>query len=138
MGICNGGDQVLIGCNLCIVWSMLQTKFHCHVYFSPDQADQVDRADALLTKIEANFGLVRGRFHTKPVGPHVGGSCMVHFDLEMFGTLVPWLMENREGLTCFIHGDTGDDMVDHTDYVLWLGKEWELDLARFSMVVDKA
>jgi aromatic ring-cleaving dioxygenase len=104
-------------------------QFHCHVYFT---ASEADRADALLTRIETELGLARGRFHTKPVGPHIDGSCQVLFSLAEFGTLVPWLMANRDGLTCFIHGDTGDDLVDHTDFVLWVGPEWDLDLDRFS------
>ncbi|MDG1498920.1 MAG: DOPA 4,5-dioxygenase family protein [Planctomycetota bacterium] len=107
---------------------MVLKNYHCHVYFTANQADQ---AQVLLGGIEAEFGLERGRFHTAPIGPHIGGSCQVLFQRDDLGPLVAWLMANRNGLTCFIHGVTGDDLVDHTDHVLWVGPEWELDLARF-------
>ena len=107
---------------------MVLKNYHCHVYFTANQADQ---AQVLLGGIEAEFGLERGRFHTAPIGPHIGGSCQVLFQRDDLGPLVAWLMANRDGLTCFIHGVTGDDLVDHTDHVLWVGPEWELDLARF-------
>ncbi|MDE0895100.1 MAG: DOPA 4,5-dioxygenase family protein [Planctomycetota bacterium] len=101
-------------------------NFHCHVYF---EASEQQRAHAVLAHIKATFGFEPGRFHTGPVGPHVGGSCQVRFSAADFGKFVPWLMEHRDGLTCFIHGLTGDDIVDHTAHVLWLGKEWELNLS---------
>ena len=104
-------------------------KFHCHVYF---QLDETERAEALLGKIESAFGFRRGRFHTNPIGPHIGGSCQVRFEQADFGSFVPWLMANRDGLTCFIHGLTGDDIIDHSDYVLWLGKEWPLNMGALS------
>ena len=108
--------------------TMQLDQFHCHVYFT-DQEQEAARQ--LLARIESKFGFAPGKFHLGPVGPHIGGSCQVKFGLAEFGGFVTWLMGNRDGLTCFIHGLTGDDYVDHTDYVLWLGKEWDLNLRIF-------
>ena len=100
-------------------------EYHCHVYFGPDE---VESANALLDLIEATFGFKRGRFNTKPIGPHMGGSCEVQFSQSDFGRFIPWLMVHRGGLTCFVHGLTGDDIIDHSQYVMWLGKEWDLNM----------
>ena len=47
-------------------------------------------------------------------------------------SIPPWLALNRAGLTVFIHPETGDDIPDHRDYALWLGRQRELDLDALS------
>ena len=42
--------------------------------------------------------------------------------------LVPWLALKRDGLTVFIHPETGDDVPDHRDHAIWLGRQQALDL----------
>jgi aromatic ring-cleaving dioxygenase len=51
------------------------------------------------------------------------------FKAVEFGTLVPWLALNRNGLTVFVHGLSGQDMYDHTELVMWLGDSVALDLS---------
>jgi DOPA 4,5-dioxygenase len=48
-----------------------------------------------------------------------------------FGTVVPWLMQHREGLDVLVHPDTGDDLGDHRDRPLWLGHDLPLKLDQF-------
>lgn len=55
----------------------------------------------------------------------------VAFAPSEFARIVPWLMLNRDGLTVFVHPETGDDLADHRDYPLWLGEKLELNLKRF-------
>jgi DOPA 4,5-dioxygenase len=43
--------------------------------------------------------------------------------------VVPWLIEERNGLTVFAHANTGDGIKDHTEHVLWLGPSETLNLA---------
>ena len=50
----------------------------------------------------------------------------------MFGTLLPWLIKSRGGLTIFVHAETGDELWDHTEHVLWLGPSEELDLTKLA------
>ena len=52
----------------------------------------------------------------------------VAFGPALFGALVPWLALNRDGLTVFIHPETGDDVPDHRDHAIWLGRQQALDL----------
>ena len=82
--------------------------------------------------INDNFSLEVGTFHEKPVGPHPCWSFQVKFDTKMFGIFVPWLMENRNRLTVFIHACTGDNLLDHTENVCWLGQVHELNLEIFN------
>lgn len=55
----------------------------------------------------------------------------VAFAPSEFARIVPWLMLNRDGLTVFVHPETGDDLADHRDHPLWLGEKLELNLKRF-------
>ena len=66
--------------------------------------------------------------HQQPIGPHPRGNCQLSFNADLFGQVVPWLINHRGGLTVFIHTITGDDYLDHTDNVLWLGAVEKLDL----------
>jgi aromatic ring-cleaving dioxygenase len=69
--------------------------------------------------------------HEKNVGPHPRWSCQLAFAADQFDSLIPWLDEQRNGLDVFVHGLSGDELKDHTDYAYWLGNEWALDLSMF-------
>jgi DOPA 4,5-dioxygenase len=101
------------------------TGYHAHVYYD---AASKETATRLRAKLEAAFDVALGRWHDRPIGPHPCGSYQVAFAPELFGVLVPWLALNRDGLTIFIHPETGDDVPDHRDYAIWLGRQRELDL----------
>ncbi|HEY1143139.1 MAG TPA: DOPA 4,5-dioxygenase family protein [Sphingomicrobium sp.] len=103
--------------------------FHAHIYFD---ADQLDRAQKLAAAAREKFGVPVGRFHTGPVGPHPRGSCQLTVLPEQFGEFAQWLALNREGLTIFAHAETGDDLADHTQHVIWFGPSEALDLSLFS------
>lgn len=99
--------------------------YHAHVYF--DEPTSV-RARALRDSVGEHFDVAVGRFHEKNVGPHPRWSFQIAFGPDLFGTLIPWLAVNREGLTVFVHACTGDDLYDHTALVMWLGESVELNL----------
>ena len=50
---------------------------------------------------------------------------------ERFGEVIPWLIVNRGGLTVFAHAETGEDLADHTQHVIWFGPSERLDLSIF-------
>lgn len=102
--------------------------FHAHVYY--DDATKAD-AEALRAEIDARYDVVLGRWHDKPVGPHPFWSYQVAFTHELFGEIVPWLAMNRRDLTILVHPETGDDLIDHSDYAMWLGDSATLNLKRF-------
>ena len=100
-------------------------SYHAHVYFD---ADTTKKARALRERIEASFDIDMGRFHEKPVGPHPMWSYQVAFKPDQLADLLPWLVVNRDGLIVFVHAQTGDDMADHTEHVIWLGESQPLKL----------
>ena len=104
------------------------TGYHAHVYFD---ADTVETARALCGAARDRFGVVMGRVHEKPVGPHPMFSCQLAASVEQFGVLLPWLALNRGGLIVFAHPETGDDLADHRDHGIWLGTGLPLDLSIF-------
>jgi len=103
-------------------------NYHAHVYFD---ANSADKARELCDRIDQQFALERGRFHEKTVGPHPMGSCQIKFSNQDFDQFVPWLQQNRGDLTVFIHGRSGDDLRDHTEYAYWLGTAQKLNLDIF-------
>jgi len=103
-------------------------QYHAHVYFGEKTVEQ---ARELCQNAAKLFGIAMGRVHQKPVGPHPRWSCQLSFDSEQFEKLIPWLDENRGGLTVLVHGVTGNDLEDHTTHASWLGKPVELRLEVF-------
>jgi aromatic ring-cleaving dioxygenase len=102
--------------------------FHAHIYFDPEQIEQ---AEALGAAVQARFGVPVGHYHLRPVGPHPCGSCQLTVPPEQFGEVAQWLVLERGGLTIFAHANTGDDLADHTDHLIWFGPSEPLNLAIF-------
>lgn len=104
------------------------TGYHAHLYY---KAHNLEEARGLTEKIREKFDLPIGRLHEKPVGPHPEWSCQVSVPTDRFGELVPWLALNRGSIDFFIHPITGDDLLDHTKYVMWLGNSYKLKTERW-------
>ena len=104
------------------------SEFHAHVYF--DEAT-VEQARGLCEQARDRFGIEMGRMHEKPVGPHPCWSCQLRVPPEQFGDIILWLSLNRDGLTIFVHPETGDVLRDHTQHALWMGEMLELDVSVF-------
>jgi aromatic ring-cleaving dioxygenase len=102
--------------------------YHAHIYFDPDQ---LAAARALANEAQARFGVAVGHFHQRPVGPHPRGSCQLTVPTDRFGPFAQWAVLNRGGLTIFAHAETGDDLADHSEHVIWFGASEPLDLSIF-------
>lgn len=100
--------------------------YHAHVYFD---AGTLAQGRALCEEAARRFPLAMGRVHERPVGPHPDWSCQLAFAPELFGELVPWLMQRRDGLNVLVHPVTGFELRDHRDWPLWLGEVRPLDLS---------
>ncbi len=107
------------------------TSYHAHIYFS--RGPEAEQAMALRERIERELAgrVVVGRFHDKPVGPHPRGSFQLEVSLEESTAVLKWLMENRDGLSVFFHGNSGNHYLDHTAHVAWLGESEILTLSIF-------
>ncbi|MEE4538669.1 MAG: DOPA 4,5-dioxygenase family protein [Erythrobacter sp.] len=101
-------------------------RFHAHIYFD---AEHMEHARKLAEAAEARFDLEVGRFHCEPVGPHPRGSVQLSMGAAVFGRFALWALEARGIFTIMAHGLTGDELVDHTEYVIWFGQSEPLDLS---------
>ena len=102
--------------------------FHAHIYYDPDE---VEVARQLAAATQAKFSVAVGHFHLTPVGPHPRGSCQLTVPSDLFGDVAQWLALNRGELTIFAHANTGNDLADHTQHVIWFGPSEELNLSLF-------
>jgi len=50
---------------------------------------------------------------------------------HLFGDVAQWLTLSRGPLSIFAHANTGDDVADHTQHVIWFGPSETLDLSIF-------
>lgn len=103
-------------------------SWHAHVYF--DAASR-DAAWALREVIQAELAgrFEMGRFHEKPVGPHPMWSYQLAIPAADFAHVVGWLALNHGALDVFVHPNSGDELRDHRDSALWLGRSYALNLA---------
>ena len=103
-------------------------SWHAHVYF--DVASR-DAAWALRETIGRELAdrLDLGRFHERQVGPHPMWSYQLAFGTDSFSWVVGWLTLNHGALDVFVHPNTGDELRDHRDSALWIGRSHPLNLA---------
>lgn len=95
------------------------TDYHAHLYWTGPE--QRALADDLCAELVSRFGAAPGSRRESAGGPHPAAEIHVSFGLQTFGSLVPWLMMNRAGLSVLVHPQTGDAVADHTARALWLG-----------------
>jgi len=99
--------------------------YHAHINFDPETRGT---AVALREEIGKRFDVVLGRVWDEPVGPHLKPMFQVAFDPAEFSKIIPWLMVNHQGLSIFIHPETGDEVADHRDNALWLNEKIGIDI----------
>jgi aromatic ring-cleaving dioxygenase len=103
-------------------------NYHAHLYF---EQETLALAKYLCKKAGDLFSLKVGRGHQKNIGPHPKWSCQITFTSSDFEQFIPWLDDQRQGVSVLVHGVTGDNLKDHTEYAYWLGTEVELNLDLF-------
>jgi aromatic ring-cleaving dioxygenase len=101
-------------------------SYHAHVYF---EAETRMVAKALYEKIADRFTVQRTQLFEEPVGPHPVPMFECAFTIDVYPTLVPWLMLNRVGLSVLIHPNTDRMLDDHTENPIWLGEKIALKTA---------
>jgi aromatic ring-cleaving dioxygenase len=110
--------------------------YHAHIYYDPGVTE--DAAARLRSRVAEIFPDAKlGRWHRSPVGPHTKAMYQIAFPVELFATIAPWLMLNRDGLDVLLHPETGDDPRDHTVHAAWLGDKLPLRMEAFSNYDDR-
>jgi DOPA 4,5-dioxygenase len=102
--------------------------WHAHFYFDPHQAEEVR---AVCEQMRDYLGVPMGRIHLRPIGPHPRGSCQITVPRRLVCEALEWLYVNRGPFTVMVHGNSGDDWLDHTRHVLWFGEAEPLNLTIF-------
>ncbi|MGH7086906.1 MAG: DOPA 4,5-dioxygenase family protein [Acetobacteraceae bacterium] len=95
--------------------------WHAHVYYDAKAPESRARAALLRDWVAARFPARMGHWHDEPVGPHPVAMYQIAFSLELFPTLVPFLMLNRMDLVVLLHPETGRPRDDHTRHAAWFG-----------------
>ncbi len=101
--------------------------YHAHVYFDAESlssaADLRRRAAEALSGRVVVHGLI-----DRAIGPHPLPMFEIDIprgELEIF---LNWMMLNHGAHSVLIHPITGDDLADHRDHPLWIGRPLPLDL----------
>ena len=106
----------------------LINDYHAHLYY---HEANIEEAKQLADKIHTAYGVKVGTFHRKPVGPHPVWSCQLSIPVEKFAETIPWLLLNHGTIDIFVHPNTGNDLIDHTQHIMWIGKSYDLKLSIF-------
>lgn len=109
----------------------IPASFHAHIYFT---AETRDVAQTLLNQIVRELGPIlryAGKLIDRPIGPHPVPMFEIDFLPQHFLEVVTFLMANHRGLSALIHPQTGEDLLDHSEHALWLGKQLPLKLDIF-------
>jgi aromatic ring-cleaving dioxygenase len=112
--------------------SPLIPKYHAHIYYNAFSIELAEPIREWLLKLQEQHKNIMyvGAMHNKPIGPHTQPMFMASFNSELFTLIVSYLMLNHKTLSVLVHPETGDELMDHTEYPLWIGDKIPLDLSK--------
>lgn len=105
------------------------TYFHSHIYFDDKTIDQAEKFHQKFQSLDTPVQV--SRMIHKPIGPHPVPMFEVDFKAENFLKMIQFMQENRDGLNILVHPLSGNEILDHTDYAMFLGQKVDLNLAIF-------
>ena len=109
--------------------------FDAHIYFDeptlPIARNLKAQVELIFSQQIQEGSLFVGHLITRSVGPHPLPMFEINFSKSLFGTFVPWLMQNRKNLDALVHSISKDDLYDHTQGAVWLGRQLPLDFSKF-------
>ncbi len=108
------------------------SAYHAHIYF--DETTR-ETAEVLHLRLDEKFGQSINLYTLSngPRGPHITRMFGVDIPIEIFESVLNFLILNRGPHAVLIHPVTGNELLDHTHNALWLGERQSLNL---SVLVD--
>lgn len=105
--------------------------FHVHIYFDPGTQSETDAAAVswALKRYIYVYTFPPGQIGA--IGPHTKPNFEVDISARDVAAVIAWLQKNGRGLSTLIHPRSGDEIKDHFDDAIWLGKPVPLNEAFF-------
>ncbi len=104
--------------------------FHSHIYYDVNSKPQAQKLHQVL-KENMTDKLRISQMHDMLMGPHPMWMFEADFKAQNFLDVIRFLSENRNGLSILIHPLSGNAILDHTDYAMFLGEKQKLILSIF-------
>lgn len=104
----------------------LETFLHPYLIPGREFCDGVFDQGRLCIRVDSDVGQVD---LGKQVGPFPCGEWSVFVPVPYLGIVYPWLIQNRDRFSVFLHPSTGYMYWDHTIWASWTGTPWPLNLA---------
>jgi aromatic ring-cleaving dioxygenase len=111
-------------------WPVRFDYFHSHIYYSENSKPVAEKFYQLLKEKFPNV-LRLSAMHDVLMGPHPFWMFEADFKAENFMDVIQFLSEHRGELSILIHPLSGNAVLDHTDYAMFLGKKEDLNLSIF-------
>ena len=111
-------------------WPKPFDQFHAHIYFNPKSQVKAEAFHQKMQQSQLQDGTSPLRFELR--GPHPHWMFTVTFTSENFMAMIEFMQKHRDGLSILIHPLSGNELLDHTDYAMFLGQKENLNLSIFS------
>ncbi len=113
-----------------VAWPVKFEYFHSHIYYTAETKPRAQALHQLLTE-KFKTQLQISELHDQLMGPHPFWMFEADFKASIFIEVIQFLSEHRQGLSLLIHPLSGNSVLDHTDYAMFLGRKEKLDLSIF-------
>jgi aromatic ring-cleaving dioxygenase len=101
--------------------------YHSHIYFEPAQRSHAADLHARMARDHSEIFQVH-RIWDHPIGPHPLPMFEADFKGKNLELALQLLQANRGQLSVLVHPLSGDEILDHTQYAMFLGARQPLAL----------
>lgn len=106
-------------------------SYHVHVYYDDSNLELIKEIRKHLWDLFSDNSFIQiGKMYDHPIGPHPQAQFVVAIHHTFLQFVFNFFMKNRQGLSVLIHPETGNEIKDHTDHLVWMGTPLTLDLSR--------
>ncbi|CDW85249.1 UNKNOWN [Stylonychia lemnae] len=122
-------------------------SYHIHLLYFQNNKENTVGAFQIRDQFAAAFNQTLGPdchdlFHNDnscildddkgPAGPFPTAQWSVFVLPEHIGSMSTWMMQHRQDYSILVHTNSGCEIEDHSNWTLWGGEPWTLDLTIFS------